>query len=66
MATRQMLFGRYAVRIDGDTLSATAWGERVDIGRHAPATEAKGATYTALAVRQLEDGGWVAQCVIDV
>ncbi len=66
MATRRMLFGRYSVRIEGETLTATAWGEPVDVARHAPAAEVKGATYTALDVRQLEDGGWMAQCVVDV
>jgi SHS2 domain-containing protein len=65
MATRRLLFGRYAVAIDGNALSATAWGEPVDRARHCPAVEVKGATYTALSVRP-EAGGWVAQCVVDV
>jgi SHS2 domain-containing protein len=26
----------------------------------------KGATYTALAMRQRVDGTWLAQCVVDV
>jgi SHS2 domain-containing protein len=65
MATRKMLFGRYEVTIDGGTLSGTAWGERVDVARHRPAVEIKGATYTALRVAR-EAGGWVAQTVVDV
>jgi SHS2 domain-containing protein len=65
MATRKVLFGRYAVAIDGNALAATAWGEVVERARHRPAVEVKGATYTALSVaRQTE--GWVAQCVVDV
>jgi SHS2 domain-containing protein len=28
--------------------------------------EIKGATFTALLVRQQPDGRWVAQCVLDV
>jgi tRNA nucleotidyltransferase (CCA-adding enzyme) len=36
-----------------------------DVGRHAPAVEVKGATYTALSVRHT-DGGWIAQCIVDV
>jgi tRNA nucleotidyltransferase (CCA-adding enzyme) len=28
--------------------------------------EVKGATYTALRVAREADGGWVAQCVVDV
>jgi SHS2 domain-containing protein len=66
MSTRRMLFGAFAVSIEGSRLTATAWGEGVDQRRHEPAVEVKGATYTALKVERLEDGGWVAQCVVDV
>jgi tRNA nucleotidyltransferase (CCA-adding enzyme) len=66
MATRKMLFGRFQVEIEGDTLSATAWGEAIDRERHQPTVEIKGATFTELAVRQTEDGRWLAQCVVDV
>ena len=66
MATRHWLFGHFEVTIDGEDLTATAWGEPVDIPRHDPAVEVKGATYTMLAVRQREDGRWVAECVVDV
>lgn len=66
MATRRMLFGRFAVRLDGHRLTARAWGEPVDVARHQPAAEVKGATYTALAVGRTPEGGWVAQCVVDV
>ena len=65
MATRKMLFSRFAVRLDGTRLSAQAWGERTDITRHRPAVEIKGATYTALRVARDGDG-WVAQTVVDV
>jgi tRNA nucleotidyltransferase (CCA-adding enzyme) len=66
MATRNMLFSRFAVEIDGERLRGRAWGESVDVGRHEPAVEVKGATYTSLRVAQEPDGMWVAQCVIDV
>jgi SHS2 domain-containing protein len=66
MARRSMLFGRFAVRLEGTSLSASAWGEPIDPARHSPAVEVKGATMTALAVRQGPDGRWLAQCVIDV
>ena len=66
MATRRMLFGRFAVRIADGQLTGQAWGERVDVARHSPATEVKGATYTELRVAQGENGRWVAQCVVDV
>jgi tRNA nucleotidyltransferase (CCA-adding enzyme) len=66
MAVRRMLFGRFAVRIDGTHLSGTLWGEPVDVGRHVPACEPKGATYTALKVARDPDGTWSAACVVDV
>lgn len=67
MATRRMLFGRFEVHLTGGRLEATAWGEPVDVARHEPAVEIKGATMTELKVRPTDDGGgWVAQCVVDV
>jgi SHS2 domain-containing protein len=60
-----MLFGKFDVTIDGDSLHATAYGEAVSPGRHEPAVEVKGATYTALSVRR-EGDDWIAECVIDV
>lgn len=66
MATRHMLFGRFEVKLAGGQLTAAAWGEPVEIARHQPAVEPKGATYTSLAVRRLPDGSWLAQCVVDV
>jgi tRNA nucleotidyltransferase (CCA-adding enzyme) len=66
MAARHLLFGRFAVRIDGHRLHATAWGEPVDPARHQPAVEIKGATYTELKIGRNEAGQWLAQCVVDV
>jgi tRNA nucleotidyltransferase (CCA-adding enzyme) len=66
MATRRMCFARFRVRIDGQRLTAHAWGEPVDPARHDLVVEPKGATYTALRVAPAADGTWVAQCVIDV
>jgi tRNA nucleotidyltransferase (CCA-adding enzyme) len=66
MAVRNMLFSRYAVRIDGTRLQGTLWGEPVDVARHQPACEPKGATYTALKVAADKDGTWSAACIVDV
>ena len=66
MAVRRMLFGRFAVRLDGNRLRGVASGERVDVGRHRPVVEVKGATYTALGFSRRDDGRWEAQCVLDV
>ena len=65
MAVRSMIFARFAVRLSDQNLNGQAWGERVEVARHAPAVEVKGATYTALQVAE-EGGVWVAQCVVDV
>jgi tRNA nucleotidyltransferase (CCA-adding enzyme) len=65
MAVRTMLFGDFAVEIEGGKLRATAYGEPVDVDRHEPAVEIKGATLTALQVAESPDG-WRAQCVVDV
>ncbi len=65
MATRKMLFGRFAVQLEGGRLSGEAWGEPVDASRHHPAVEVKGATYTTLRVAQVGQR-WVAQTVVDV
>jgi tRNA nucleotidyltransferase (CCA-adding enzyme) len=61
-----MLFSRFAVRIENDRLTGTLWGEPVDVARHAPACEPKGATYTALKVAADKDGIWSAACIVDV
>jgi SHS2 domain-containing protein len=67
MVVHRMLFGRFAVRIEGTQLQGTLWGEPVDVERHEPACEPKGATYTALRVAADEDNGiWSAACVVDV
>jgi tRNA nucleotidyltransferase (CCA-adding enzyme) len=66
MATRKMLFSRFAVHFNHRSLHATAWGEPIEVARHQPAVEVKGATYTELSVKRGEDGRWIAQCVVDV
>jgi tRNA nucleotidyltransferase (CCA-adding enzyme) len=66
MATRKMLFSRFAVRFNDHSLHARAWGEPVEVARHQPAVEVKGATYTELSVKRDKQGRWMAQCVVDV
>lgn len=70
MATRRMLFSRFEVDIAaadaGLRLRATAWGEAVEVARHQPAAEVKGASFCELKVSRQADGRWLAQCVVDV
>ena len=65
MATRRVVFSRYEVAVEGSRLRARAFGEPVDVARHQPAVEVKGATWTGLRVAR-EGRGWVAECVVDV
>jgi tRNA nucleotidyltransferase (CCA-adding enzyme) len=65
MSVRKMLFARFDIEIRNGDLLATAWGEDIDIERHQPAVEPKGATLTELEVHE-SDRGWLAQCIIDV
>ena len=66
MATRGMLFRDFDVSIDAGALHAEMTGEPIDVPRHAPAVEPKGATLTDLSVTRTPDGLWTAQCVVDV
>ena len=66
MATRRMLFSHYEVEIEGGKLHAVIRGEPIDMERHQPAVEIKGATFTTLRVSQDTGGRWLAQTVVDV
>lgn len=66
MATRKMLFGSFSVKISGNCLNGRISGEPVDVRRHGPAAEVKGATLSELEVAQDPDGRWHAQCIVDV
>ncbi len=66
MATRQMLFCRWEVRLRDHTLTARVCGEAIDRVRHQPVVEVKGATYTALSFAEDDLGRWTANCVVDV
>jgi SHS2 domain-containing protein len=61
----RMVFSRFEVRIEGNRLAGTAWGEHLERTRHRAHVEVKGATYHMLSIRQ-EQGRYVAQCVVDV
>jgi SHS2 domain-containing protein len=66
MATRRLLFSDFSVMIEGSHLTGEARGEAIDVQRHQPAAEVKGATFTALRVAREPSGLWMAQCVVDV
>ena len=66
MSTQRSLYSRFDLRIEAGRLEAAIAGEPVDVVRHEPAVEVKGATMTELAVREDESGAWTVQCVLDV
>lgn len=66
MATRHMLFGKFHVTVSNNRLYGEAIGEKINILKHQPIVEIKGATYTCLRVAKSEEGVWVAQSIIDV
>jgi SHS2 domain-containing protein len=66
MDCRKMLFSLFEVSIEQQRLHAVCRGEKIDVTRHQPAVEVKGATYMSLSVKQTDDGKWIAQCVVDV
>ncbi|MDT8450826.1 MAG: archease [Wenzhouxiangellaceae bacterium] len=66
MATRGMLFSRFEVNVTGNRLRGRLHGEPIDVARHRPAVEVKGATLTELEVGRDAAGRWRAQLVIDV
>ena len=65
MFTRNMLFSQFEVFIENGHLKARARGEPIEVKRHQPTVEIKGATYTELAVHRSQDQ-WIAQCIVDV
>lgn len=65
LSAHNRVFCRFEITLRREHLGAYAFGERFDATRHAPGVDVKGATFTALDVRQ--DGEeWTAQCVVDV
>lgn len=66
MATRNMLFSQFEVTINNHRLQAKVRGEAINLERHHPAVEIKGATFTELKVAKDNNGDWSAQCVVDV
>jgi SHS2 domain-containing protein len=65
MSSKKMLFSHYHVAIKNGKLSGTAEGEAIDMERHHPTVEVKGATFTELSVTGSAPG-WIARCVVDV
>ena len=62
---RHLLFSRFTVKVEESGLSGTAWGEPLDRARHVLDHEVKAITYHGLRVER-EDGGWLAEIIVDI
>jgi SHS2 domain-containing protein len=71
MSAHRMVYGRISAAVTSGgsggpaRLSARLVGEPIDLDRHEPTVEPKGASFTLARVEQQKDD-WVAQCVVDV
>jgi SHS2 domain-containing protein len=63
--SEHLLFGRFEVHVTEQGLTATAWGEPLDRGRHVLAHEVKAITYHGLRVERTADG-WLAELIVDI
>ncbi|HLD49089.1 MAG TPA: archease [archaeon] len=62
---KQMAFCDFHVKIKGNKLTATAYGEKFDAIKHKVKTEVKAATYSQLKIEK-KGNKYYAQCVVDV
>jgi SHS2 domain-containing protein len=60
-----LLFGKFAVTVRPDGLTATAWGEPLDRERHVLEHEVKAITYHGLCLQPVE-GGWEGEVIVDI
>lgn len=60
-----LVFGRFEVQVQENTLEATAWGEPLDPSRHVLLHEVKAITYHHLQVEPVPDG-WLAEVIVDI
>lgn len=61
----RLLLTNFDVNINQNRLTATARGEPIDPSRHELDAEVKAVTYHGLKVEQ-DDGGWLAEVIVDV
>jgi SHS2 domain-containing protein len=60
-----LVFRRFAVHVSAGGLKSTAEGEPLDRARHELAHEVKAITYHGLRVQQ-DEGGWLAEVIVDI
>ena len=60
-----LLLSQFDVAVGETGLKATARGEPLDPARHVLSHEVKAITYHGLRVER-EDGGWIAEVIVDI
>ncbi len=60
-----LLFCRFEVKVEGNTLQGRAWGEPLDRDRHELAHEVKAITYHRLRIEQTGTE-WLAEVIVDI
>jgi SHS2 domain-containing protein len=70
MSAHRMVYGGFTAAVtaapDGYRVAARVAGEPLDLDRHEPTVEPKGATFMLARVAREGDGPWISQCVVDV
>ena len=66
--TRHILYASFDVQVadDGRSLAAEVVGEPIDRSRHVLDHEVKAVTRHAFDLRRDDDGGWVAELILDI
>jgi SHS2 domain-containing protein len=63
--SEHLLFGKFEVKLTDAGLTAIAWGEALDRGRHQLEHEVKAITYHGLCVEPTANG-WQAEIIVDI
>ncbi len=61
----RLIFCDFEISVQDLSIKGKAMGEHLDLRRHEPGVEVKGATFTMAKVEKT-GSGWMAQCVVDV
>jgi SHS2 domain-containing protein len=64
--TEGLVFSRFDVRVQGEAVHGSAWGEPLDETRHRPSGLIKGVTRHKLEVGQTESGRYQARIIFDM
>jgi SHS2 domain-containing protein len=63
--TEHLVFGKFEVRIENQTLQGSAWCEPLDRSRHSLGHEVKAITYHELKVEK-QGNEWLAEIIVDI